>query len=836
MTNKKKTIPAHYSWNSSIFTRGVVDPIKRKLGYVDENEHPVSLKESATGQELDRMNDTAKKAATIAMTGLGVSSVPALARYAVSLPQIAIPEIAAGLGTGIAGAKVGEKVGQALGGDGYWGSLIGGLGIGAAGVKGLDALRSAPKIVGKGNALGYRFLKGVPEINNRFISEIEPGTAKVIEYTNPTSSKRAFRLGTDHVPPTPETHTSKFRTIYPTEYNSEKLTEAYSKNMLRGAESRGEDAYTSKRFIGSLSNNLHYGIGSPETGYITGIPIAQGRGLLPTHIAPTGLKGSTTMLKELSTTREPVVMAVTPDISSMAERLGFRTVGTVEQPFNGTNVVKNIVVNSNTALEDIPLTMSSDPTFKLGFKPSIKIGHRTYFSEPTSHYIGQNQYVNPSEAYVETNPEIIAQDRDFLKKVNAYYKSKKYVPLDLNLSKYGTDVVNNAVKDRITQHLTTLRGVRPRKDVGSIIPEQLEHDVTHFVPMNSVNNGGRAGVGQTLLTSGKGILYSSPYPNHQLGFTYKVARPTDFSGPRETWMKVNEPTYRVQSEEPIPAKVFRRMVREVTGNPIEQWEPYQKLLTRKREAIPGQIQSYIDKYKASIDESTNFLNQYFGGEFKYPREFRGAADAKALEDLVSNITHNPRISSSSLPPRPVFPGSTPDPSEPFSYRGIHYPRASVLRKQISGKHSFVRELPWGDGEYPIVKARSSWTQLRENPELYYPGAAGKWLTGRIKVHRQKTPTLSKYIKGIYSGKNLYKLDQNAIKELQQQLDLSKFKNGELLYTGGANTYIGTPETQGFRIISAWPEEAAGRFSGGREGSQDAFISRNFKQGGILKRK
>lgn len=166
MTNKKKTIPAHYSWNSSIFTRGVVDPIKRKLGYVDENEHPVSLKESATGQELDRMNDTAKKAATIAMAGLGVSSVPALARYAVSLPQIAIPEIATGLVTGIAGAKVGEKVGQALGGDGYWGSLIGGLGIGAAGVRGLDALRSAPRIVGKGNALGYRFLKDIFNTKN----------------------------------------------------------------------------------------------------------------------------------------------------------------------------------------------------------------------------------------------------------------------------------------------------------------------------------------------------------------------------------------------------------------------------------------------------------------------------------------------------------------------------------------------------------------------------------------------------------------------------------------------------------------------------------------------
>lgn len=71
MGNKKqRIIPAHYSWNSSIFTRGVVDPIKRKLGWVDENERPISLKESATGQELDRMKDTAKGAGKLVATGL----------------------------------------------------------------------------------------------------------------------------------------------------------------------------------------------------------------------------------------------------------------------------------------------------------------------------------------------------------------------------------------------------------------------------------------------------------------------------------------------------------------------------------------------------------------------------------------------------------------------------------------------------------------------------------------------------------------------------------------------------------------------------------------------
>ena len=75
MGNKKqRVIPAHYSWNSSIFTRGVVDPIKRKLGWVDENELPVSLKESATGQELNRMKDAAESAGKLAATGLAFSN------------------------------------------------------------------------------------------------------------------------------------------------------------------------------------------------------------------------------------------------------------------------------------------------------------------------------------------------------------------------------------------------------------------------------------------------------------------------------------------------------------------------------------------------------------------------------------------------------------------------------------------------------------------------------------------------------------------------------------------------------------------------------------------
>ena len=825
MGNKKqRIIPAHYSWNSSIFTRGVVDPIKRRLGWIDESERPVSLKESATGQELDRMKETAKDAGKLVATGLAFgnpvttsSTIAPLitgsqAYFMTGGLKDAYNRITSSNKTAADGAMVALDVAGAVPGikplaegtkvlGNYTNNIIKILKT-----KGLDTLYSNPKIVGKGNVLGYQLLKETP-----IVSEIKPETTKVIYQlpTTNTNTNATFRLGIDRVPPTPETHLSKFRTIYPTEYNTESLSELYTKNMLKGANSRGDDAYISHNFIHSLSNSPHYGIGNSETGYITGIPIAQGRGLLPTHIAPTGLKGSLSMIKELSSTREPVVMAVTPDISSMAERVGFKNIGTIEQPFGSNIVTKNIIANANTALEDIPLSMTSNASFKLAVKPSIKIGHRHYFSNPTSHYIGQNQYVNPSEVYIETNPEIIAQDREFLKKVNAYYKSKKYIPLDLNLSKYGTDVVNNAVKDRITQHLTTIRGVRPRTP-GNIIPEQLEHDATYFVPMNSTNNGGRVGVSSELLNSDNGILYSSASPNHTFNnFMYKVARPTNFSGPRESWMTANEPLFKLQENEYIPTKVFRRIVKDVTGKPIEQWQPYQKLIESRRKNVPNIIQSYVNSYQKTIKDNLEFLDKYFEGNFKYNREFKGMADAKALQEAVKGIKNNFFAFKRKIDPK--FD----------SYEFIHninqtFPTASSIRKEISAS-------PYG-------------YYIKNNPDLFYPGAFGKRITEIVKKHRQKTPTLSKYTKQLYGKNYVYRNDQHDIKELQQYLDLSKYKNGNLLYTGkDALTYIGTPETQGFRIISVWPQEASNRLPNNKIGSQDAFISRNFKQGGILKR-
>ena len=67
---KQRIIPAHYSWNSSIFTRGVVDPMKKKKGRLERKERRDPLKEPCTGQEIERMKETAKGAGKLVATGL----------------------------------------------------------------------------------------------------------------------------------------------------------------------------------------------------------------------------------------------------------------------------------------------------------------------------------------------------------------------------------------------------------------------------------------------------------------------------------------------------------------------------------------------------------------------------------------------------------------------------------------------------------------------------------------------------------------------------------------------------------------------------------------------
>lgn len=167
---KQRIIPAHYSWNSSIFTIWVIDPIKRKLGWVDENKRPVSLKESAIGQELDRMKNTAKGAGKLVATGLAFGNpittnstmapfITAAQAYFMSDGlKDAYDRIASSSKTAADGAMVALDV--------------------AGAVPAFNAVRN-----------GYRFVK--PAVKSGLLKVVDPH--KTI-YTNPQDAQRAASL------------------------------------------------------------------------------------------------------------------------------------------------------------------------------------------------------------------------------------------------------------------------------------------------------------------------------------------------------------------------------------------------------------------------------------------------------------------------------------------------------------------------------------------------------------------------------------------------------------------------------------------------------------------
>ena len=167
---KQRVIPAHYSWNSSIFTRGVIDPIKRKLGWVDENERPVSLKESATGQEWDRIKDTAKGTGKLVATGLAFSN------------PVTASSVMAPLITGSQAYFMTEGLKDA------YDRITSPNKTAADGVMvALDVAGAVPAFSAVRN--GYRFVK--PAVKSGVLKVVDPH--KTI-YTNPKDAQRAASL------------------------------------------------------------------------------------------------------------------------------------------------------------------------------------------------------------------------------------------------------------------------------------------------------------------------------------------------------------------------------------------------------------------------------------------------------------------------------------------------------------------------------------------------------------------------------------------------------------------------------------------------------------------
>ena len=108
--------PKNY-WNMSFAERAlnnitdflhITSPPTYKDGYDRVLNAEVPLKESAHGQELKRMGETAKNAGEIALTGFTMGSFPALLKAAYARPLEIVGSTALGGAGTIAGRKVGE--------------------------------------------------------------------------------------------------------------------------------------------------------------------------------------------------------------------------------------------------------------------------------------------------------------------------------------------------------------------------------------------------------------------------------------------------------------------------------------------------------------------------------------------------------------------------------------------------------------------------------------------------------------------------------------------------------------------------------------------------------
>jgi hypothetical protein len=86
---------------------------------------------------------------------------------------------------------------------------------------------------------------------------------------------------------------------------------------------------------------------------VAGQFMADGTVFVISHFAPQTITEGVRLMVEVLTTRMPMVFAIPDGIAAQADRIGFRRVGTVVQPFFGEPVRKNVMANLATKEEHI---------------------------------------------------------------------------------------------------------------------------------------------------------------------------------------------------------------------------------------------------------------------------------------------------------------------------------------------------------------------------------------------------------------------------------------------------------------------------------------------------
>lgn len=126
--------------------------------------------------------------------------------------------------------------------------------------------------------------------------------------------------------------------------------------------------------------------------YIFGYP---GSNLfVPSHFAPSTMKGGVELIKKIGNSKSPAVFSVTEDLSPMLEKSGFIKIGEHPQTFGGTVSNKHMMVNKATSVEDLlehakegqydAYGMNLSPQ---GIEELLKLFNvKTYIGEGCKHY------------------------------------------------------------------------------------------------------------------------------------------------------------------------------------------------------------------------------------------------------------------------------------------------------------------------------------------------------------------------------------------------------------------------------------------------------------------
>lgn len=186
--------------------------------------------------------------------------------------------------------------------------------------------------------------------------------------------------------------------------------------------------------------------------------------------------------------------------------------GSIERLFRrGKNASKKISRLNIVDIENNAKVLTINPTLQ-----KVQTGDNAFFNDQVK------------QLYQKEQADIIKHNREFLKTFNKWNRHYGYAPIDLNLAKQP-DLAEKAIRDRLDEHNTVVRGVRDvygeeRININKILRSKgieptVENRLKFFATTYAPNTGaGRSGF--TPKYQNEGVLYTSNSYNTAAGYAY----------------------------------------------------------------------------------------------------------------------------------------------------------------------------------------------------------------------------------------------------------------------------------------------------------------------------